>query len=117
MLVPSEWYDNCPVILQQAFACGKPVIASDIDCIREVVTHRSNGLLFPAGDGDALAAQMDCLARDEDLRLRLARNARAMAEDEFTPGQRIRGLREVIAFVTRQDVTTTVSPDQEVVRK
>jgi glycosyltransferase involved in cell wall biosynthesis len=117
VLVPSEWYDNCPVILQQAFACGKPVIASDIDCIREVVSHRSNGLLFPAGDSGALAAQMDYLIRDEELRLSLGRNARAMAEAEFTPGQRIRGLCQVIAFVTGQHVTAQVSPDQEVARK
>jgi glycosyltransferase involved in cell wall biosynthesis len=117
VLVPSEWYDNCPVILQQAFACGKPVIASDIDCIREVVTHRRNGLLFPAGDGAALAAQMDCLIRDEQLRLALARNARGMAEAEFTPEQRIRGLREVIDFVTRQGVAAPVSTGAEVLRK
>jgi glycosyltransferase involved in cell wall biosynthesis len=117
VLVPSEWHDNCPVILQQAFACGKPVIASDIDCIHEVVTHRFNGLLFKTGDGEALAAQMDCLMRDEDLRLSLARNARGMAEAEFTPAKRIRGLKEVMAFVTGQDLAPAVSSGAEVVRK
>jgi glycosyltransferase involved in cell wall biosynthesis len=114
VLVPSEWFDNCPVILQQAFACGKPVIASDIDGITEVVRHRSNGLLFPPGDAAALAARMGELMRDEELRLSLARNARRMAETEFTPERRIRGLREVIAFVSKQKLPESVSTGQDV---
>jgi len=114
LLVPSEWFDNCPVILQQAFACGKPVIASDIECLTEVVTHRSNGLLFPMGDAPALAAQMRELMHDEELRLSLARNARRTAEREFTPERRIRGLREVIAYVSRQKEIMAVSAGEEV---
>jgi glycosyltransferase involved in cell wall biosynthesis len=82
-----------------------------------VVSHRFNGLLFKTGDGQALAAQMDCLMRDEDLRLSLARNARGMAEAEFTPAKRIRGLKEVMAFVTGQDLAPAVSSGAEVVRK
>jgi len=101
VLVPSEWFDTCPVILQQAFACGKPVIASDIDGIPEVVSHGVNGLLFPPGDAAALARGMAELAADEERRLRLACNARRMAEAEFTPQRRIDGLRAVIAFATR----------------
>ena len=109
VLVPSEWFDNCPVIVQQAFALGKPVIASDIDGLTEVVTHRSNGLLFPPGDAAGLAAQMGALMLDEELRVSLGRSGRRMAETELTPERRIRGLREVIAFVLKQKLPASVS--------
>jgi glycosyltransferase involved in cell wall biosynthesis len=113
VLVPSEWFDNCPVILQQAFACGKPVIASDIDGIPEVVSHRGNGLLFSPGDAAALAECMSELAHDEGLRLSLARCARQMAETEFTAERRIHGLRQVMSFVLRQKAPVPVEAGEE----
>ena len=116
VLVPSEWFDNCPVIVQQAFALGKPVIASDIDGLTEVVTHGSNGLLFAPGDAAGLAAQMSALMRDEELRVSLGRSARRMAETEFTPERRIRGLREVIVFVLKQKLPAPISAGEEVTR-
>jgi glycosyltransferase involved in cell wall biosynthesis len=116
VLVPSEWFDNCPVILQQAFACGKPVIASDINGIPEVVSHRENGLLFAPGDATALAAAMATLAGDEPARLELARNARRKAETEFTPARRLRGLAHVITRVTGQKLPLLIGADEELSR-
>ena len=46
VVIPSEWYDNYPVILSQAYAFGKPVIASNIDGIPEVVENCVTGFLF-----------------------------------------------------------------------
>ncbi|MCC6588025.1 MAG: glycosyltransferase family 4 protein [Bryobacterales bacterium] len=116
VLIPSQWYDNCPVILQQAFACGKPVIASDIDGLAEAVTHLSNGLLFSTGDAADLAAQIQRLINDEDLRTSLGRNARRVAEEEFTSERRVEGLRDVIAFVSDKKMRVDLPTLEEVPR-
>lgn len=60
VVVPSEWYENCPYAVLEAFALGKPVVAADIGGIPELVQPEVNGLLFPPGQVDALTA---CLAR------------------------------------------------------
>ena len=52
IMVPSLWYENSPVVIQEAFAAGVPVIASSIGALREKVDVES--CLFPVGDVDAL---------------------------------------------------------------
>jgi glycosyltransferase involved in cell wall biosynthesis len=54
LLVPSLWYENSPVIIQEAFAAGVPVIGSDLGGMAEKVRDGANGLLFPPGDSQAL---------------------------------------------------------------
>jgi glycosyltransferase involved in cell wall biosynthesis len=48
LVVPSLWYENSPVVIQEAFAAGVPVIASDIGALREKV--RSREWQFAAGN-------------------------------------------------------------------
>jgi glycosyltransferase involved in cell wall biosynthesis len=82
--VPSEWYENCPMSVLEAMAYGKPVVASGIGGIPELVVHAETGLLFPPGDAGALT---DCLTRlmdDPSLRRRYGRAARARAEERFS---------------------------------
>ena len=67
VIVPSEWYDNLPMIVCQAFASGKPVIASRINGIPEFVKHEQNGLTFPPGDAAALATEINRLWNDDGL--------------------------------------------------
>jgi len=59
------------IVIPQAFATGKPVIASQVGGIPEIVTHEVNGLLVGAGDDRDLAAAMLRLAESPDLRHRL----------------------------------------------
>ncbi|MEI6278683.1 MAG: glycosyltransferase family 4 protein [Verrucomicrobiae bacterium] len=59
------------LVIPQAFATGKPVIASRVGGIPEIVKHGENGLLVRAGDDRDLAAAMGQLAESPDLRRRL----------------------------------------------
>lgn len=61
VVFPSQWYENCPLTLIEAFAMGKPVIATGIGGIPELVQHGKNGWLVPPGDVSALAAAMQDL--------------------------------------------------------
>jgi glycosyltransferase involved in cell wall biosynthesis len=55
VVVPSIWWENSPLVIQEAFAHGKPVICSDIGGMAEKVTHGVNGLHFRVGDPSSLA--------------------------------------------------------------
>ena len=55
VVVPSIWWENSPLVIQEAFAHGRPVICSDIGGMAEKVMHDVNGLHFRVGDPDSLA--------------------------------------------------------------
>jgi glycosyltransferase involved in cell wall biosynthesis len=54
VILPSEWYENQPMSIIEAFSHGTPVIASDMGGISEMIEHDQTGYLFPAGDSDSL---------------------------------------------------------------
>lgn len=60
VVVPSIWWENAPLVIQEAFAFGRPIICSDIGGMAEKVTDGVNGLHFRAGDPASLA---DTIAR------------------------------------------------------
>ena len=55
VVVPSIWWENAPLVIQEAFQHGRPVICSDIGGMAEKVTDGVNGLHFGAGDPASLA--------------------------------------------------------------
>jgi glycosyltransferase involved in cell wall biosynthesis len=72
LVVPSIWFENMPITIQEAFRTGLPVVATDLGGMREAVRHDVDGLLFPRGDAEALAAALRRLATDAPLYDRLA---------------------------------------------
>lgn len=55
VVVPSVWWENSPLVIQEAFQQGRPVICSDIGGMAEKVTDGVNGLHFGVGDPASLA--------------------------------------------------------------
>jgi glycosyltransferase involved in cell wall biosynthesis len=78
-LLTSAW-ENLPHTLLEALAVGTPVIATAVGGIPEVVVDGQNGILVPAGDVPAIAAAIDRLRTDADLRNSLARAAAPSVE-------------------------------------
>lgn len=72
VVVPSVWFENTPIVVSEAFAAGKPVIATDLGSLPEMVHHGKNGLLFPRGDVSALAEALRSIISDSSLRKRLS---------------------------------------------
>ena len=54
LVVPSVWYENTPFVVLEAFRAGRPVIASDLGGLSEIVLDGRNGRTFRAGDPGAL---------------------------------------------------------------
>ena len=81
LVVPSIWPEPFGMVVLEALAGGRPVVASQIGGIPEIVSHEREGLLVPPGDAAALAEALDRVIADVDLRERLAGNAAARAAD------------------------------------
>jgi glycosyltransferase involved in cell wall biosynthesis len=71
IVVPSIWWENSPLVIQEAFLHGRPVICSDIGGMAEKVAHNVNGLHFRAGDPRSLAATLGEAVTDRRLARRL----------------------------------------------
>jgi glycosyltransferase involved in cell wall biosynthesis len=70
--------------LLEAWAMGKPVIATDRATLREYIRHEVDGLFVPAEDPAAMRAAIERLLDDPELRGRLGAAGRARVEQEFT---------------------------------
>ena len=57
LVLPSEWYENAPMSILEAYACGTPVIGADIGGIPELIEPQT-GWTFRSGDADELAARL-----------------------------------------------------------
>jgi glycosyltransferase involved in cell wall biosynthesis len=84
IVVPSEWYENSPISILEAMAHGKPVVASRIGGIPELVRDGETGLLFEPKRTRDLSSRIRMLLGDSDLRSRLGREARRIVETEYT---------------------------------
>jgi glycosyltransferase involved in cell wall biosynthesis len=85
VIVPSEWYENSPLVIYESFSMGKPVIGAAIGGISELIDHEENGLLFQAGDSEALRQQINRLLDHPEEIQEFGNNARRKAEREFNP--------------------------------
>lgn len=83
-----------PMAVLEALAAGRPVVASRVGGIPEVVEHGTNGLLVEPGDVDELAAALTRLLTDHPLRARMAAAASETAQ-AFEPGAVLGQLAEL----------------------
>lgn len=83
IVVLPSYREGTPRILLEAAACGLPLVATDVPGCREVVRADDNGILVPAGDGQALANALISLADDAESRARMGARSRVLACEEF----------------------------------
>jgi len=84
----AEWYaamdiflfpslaDNCPLVVSEAMACGVPLVTFDTGGIPELVRDGVHGAVARHGDTQGLLQRLESLAKDQDLRRRMARQCR-----------------------------------------
>jgi glycosyltransferase involved in cell wall biosynthesis len=83
VVVPSVWHENFPYVINQSFAVGKPVIASDRGGMPELVAHGETGLIYDAVDPAALAGAMQSLWDDPARTVAMGRAAKTFSDAEF----------------------------------
>jgi phosphatidylinositol alpha-mannosyltransferase len=107
LVAPSLGGESFGMVLTRAYACATPVVASDIDGYREVMTKEA-AVSFPAGDERALADSLVRLLEDEPRRSSLGEGARRVALDRYSwddIGRRLVEIYELVAGRERQAVT------------
>lgn len=82
-IVPSENFENCPMFVLEAMALGKPVLASNLGGLAEMVRPGFNGWLFNPGDIKGLRAALREHFLDKNLE-ELGQNARKFVEENYS---------------------------------
>src|SRR5207302_219437 len=84
MAIASLHTEASPIVLREAFASGRPVIATKVGDIPEIIEHRQNGLLIEPGDSRALAAAILEFLSDPKLAAACAANGLRYANEHFS---------------------------------
>jgi glycosyltransferase involved in cell wall biosynthesis len=85
IVVLSTHQEGLPLIILEAMALGKPVVATRVDGIPEVVEHGSSGLLVAPKNADEMATAILTLMDDPAKRLSLGNRGRQICESKFSP--------------------------------
>ena len=83
------------LVLLEAMACGKPVVAADVMSIPEIVRQGETGLLVQVQDVSALAEALDTLIANPELRERFGKAGFQRVRTDFTVERMVRKTAEV----------------------
>jgi len=95
VLVHLSLREGLPRALPQALACGKPVVAFDVDGAREVCLHGETGLLVRVGEVNALADGVIRLLQDPTMAARMGARGRELVREQFSEARMVQQLDEL----------------------
>ena len=95
VVLPSEWYENYPYTIIEAFASSKPVIGSRIGGVPEIIKNWETGLLFEPGNSDELSLKIKFFINHPDKAIEMGKSARMFLEQELNPENHYKKLMEI----------------------
>jgi glycosyltransferase involved in cell wall biosynthesis len=95
LVFPSRCYEGLPLVVLEAMALGRPVIACDVGGRSELVHHGVNGLLYALGDLAGLRSCVRTFVETPSLRTEMGQKARDLYLREYTPERNIHRLLAV----------------------
>lgn len=101
-VIPTLGGEGVPRAMLEAAACGRPIVASDVSGCNHFVRQGVEGALVPAGDAQALAAALERLAVDAELRRRQGDAARQRLLNGYTTEAVGRAIREAYRTIFRR---------------
>lgn len=101
LVQPSIWYETFSLTIREAFACGKPVVASRLGAMAAAIEDGKTGLLFEPGNPDDLAAKVQWLVENESAIQEMGRAARAEFEAKYTAEKNYEMLMEIYEMAIR----------------
>jgi glycosyltransferase involved in cell wall biosynthesis len=105
VVIPSIWFEMFPMVLVEAFAHGKPVIASRVQNHSELIQDKKTGVLFNPADPEDLAVKMKWMIENEDARLEIGKNARKEFEEKYTAEKNFEILMNIYKKVIGKQTT------------
>jgi glycosyltransferase involved in cell wall biosynthesis len=98
-VLPARWYENQPMAILEAFACGVPVVGSTLGGIPELIDPGVDGTLAPPNDPHAWAGALRPFLEDPPSAVEMGRRARAKVEEHFSPAAHLARLDEIYRAV------------------
>ncbi len=95
LIFSSEWYENFPVTIAEAFACGVPVICSRMGAMEEIIEDGRTGLHFTTGRAEDLAAKVEWAWNHPERIQEMGRAARQEYENKYTAEKNYPMLMEI----------------------
>lgn len=96
IIVPSESYENAPLVALEALSMGIPVIGSSIGGLPEILQPDSGSTLFTPGDAGLLSREMVALWNERGALAERRRKARAAYEKGLSPDAHLREYLEIV---------------------
>lgn len=93
--------EGLPNVLLEAMACGKPIVATKVGGIPEVVTNNQNGFLVPPEDSMGLANAMAALIQDQNTRERFVAEAKRTILARFSFEHRMKRITDIYSKYSR----------------
>ncbi len=95
-VVPSVWQEAFGLAALEPMSRGRPVIATRVGGLQEIVVHEQTGLLVEPGDEEALARAMSRLLSAPDQRRRMGEQGRRRAREHFSAERQVRTLASML---------------------
>jgi glycosyltransferase involved in cell wall biosynthesis len=101
-ILPSQWYENCPMSILESMAVGTPVIGASIGGINELIRENIDGFTFSPASADELAAKMLALWTDRELRITMGKQGAEKIRQQNTADTHYLKLLELYQSVLNQ---------------
>jgi glycosyltransferase involved in cell wall biosynthesis len=95
VVFPSQLYENLPLTIIEAFACGVPVLASKLGAMEEIVEDGGTGLFFQAGNAGEMARTVSLAWEQPEYTDSLGALARKQYETKYTASANYQQLLEI----------------------
>ena len=95
LLLLTSRYEGLPITVLEAMACGVPIVASDLDGMREVLRDGDTAALVPAGDAAAFVARVEQLMTNRPLASRIAENALSLVRAKYSAPAMARAVESI----------------------
>ena len=83
-VLPSIWYENCPMSVLESFAWGKPVLGSRIGGIPELIEEGVDGMMFEPGNAGELSDKIGCLLHNQGAARDMGMAGRRKVEEKYS---------------------------------
>jgi glycosyltransferase involved in cell wall biosynthesis len=110
VVIASLCTEASPIVLREAFASGRPVIATKIGDVPEIIRHGENGLMVEPNDSNALAESILQFLADENLAARCAENALRYAREHFCFDRMMRAKVDVDLALVQSSAARITTP-------
>lgn len=103
LIFPSIWFEGMPMTILEAFATGTPVIAGRLGAMESLITNEEQGLLYTAGDADALRQAITTwVVKSPETKRQISQAARKAYEKDYTPESNLNQILSIYNSITQE---------------